>query len=114
MTQEKEMKHFRQGDVYFIEVSEPQNIQFKEAKGEDLVLAYGEVTGHKHLMVADKPDTQILFGELNGKKYMKIVGGTATVTHEEHGVLTFTPEIVREVRIQREYDPIQYQRQVRD
>ncbi len=76
----------------------------------EAVLAYGEVTGHKHVVMPDTEETVIVYGENGGGKFMEISGGTATVRHEEHAPITL-PSGKYFVHIQREYDPEAYRRE---
>lgn len=76
----------QQGDVLFKRVDSlsKQHKPIKKKKGK-FVLAEGEVTGHAHVIDAEK------FVEVNNKKF--IVNPTSSVTHEEHGPITLEPGI---------------------
>lgn len=95
----------RQGDVYFIPVS---NIPAGGKKRENGTAAYGEVTGHSHRLdeasmaiaeVLECGDGLFLHVSKDG---ISIEG--ATFVHEEHGPVTLAPGNY-EIRIQREYAP---------
>jgi hypothetical protein len=90
---------FRQGDVLLIETdSLPEG-----AKLKNNILAYGEVTGHKHQL-----DNQALvYADANNRQYVS-VEKQSILTHEEHKPITVT-EGLYEVRIQREYDIVRDQ-----
>ncbi|RLC38303.1 MAG: hypothetical protein DRH51_08460 [Candidatus Coatesbacteria bacterium] len=92
---------YQQGDVLveLVSGSPPQGL---ERKTHSLVLAEGETTGHKHLLVAE----EISYGEVDGEIVFTIQG-EAVITHEEHHSITLPPtkegEVYR-VRRVREYD----------
>lgn len=94
-------KRYRQGDVY---IQEAEKIPCKVKQVSEAVLAHGEVTGHKHVVVPDTEETLIVYGENGDGKFVEISGGTATVRHEEHAPVTLPPGKYF-VLIQREYDP---------
>jgi hypothetical protein len=81
------MKIYRQGDVLLIEVkSIPKDAVEQPIKGE-VVLAYGEVTGHKHRF-EDAMDVR-MFGS-GGSRYLD-VAGVKLLIHEEHSTVTVPP-----------------------
>jgi hypothetical protein len=65
-------------------------------------LAYGEVTGHSHRF-AD-PESVELFMGLEGLLFVRVIGPSATLIHEEHQPITI-PQGVYRVWQQREYSP---------
>lgn len=87
----------RQGDVFIIPVKE---IPKEATPIEGTTLALGEVTGHSHRF----PPGAIAMFKYNEKTYMRVKEDLATLTHEEHGALTYTKGDY-EIRIQREYSP---------
>jgi hypothetical protein len=120
-------KLYRQGDVLFCAIDKlPAG---KTAKRENGVVAYGEVTGHKHAL-ADLNAAEVL--EIDDGLFVRVsdeglaidadtggqtggpYGGArrliertvrgATFVHEEHGPITLPPGDYR-VQIQREYTP---------
>jgi hypothetical protein len=111
--QEDRMKSFRQGDVFV------QQVRKREPKGQPIldqgrvILAYGEVTGHAHEIIA--ADTAIdlgvdvavppaqLFEEPDGTRYL-FVERACTLVHQEHGAIALAPGCYKVVR-QREYTP---------
>src|SRR3989344_4173573 len=70
----KKNKMYRQGDVLLVEIDVP-NAKLEEVK--ELVVAEGEVTGHKH----------VLRGNLwtNHKDKVVVVNEPAFLSHEQHG-----------------------------
>lgn len=91
----------RHGDLSFRRIeSLPENLKPKK----DRVLALGEHTGHKHVITVDRPETNLeLFTGADGKTYLSIKGGTATVTHEEHKPITFMPGFYQ-MDLEQEFD----------
>jgi len=76
-----------------------------------LTVAHGEVTGHSHKfdMSNHLPGIEITsFGKISTSvgdtpEFIDIVGGPATITHEEHDALTI-PQGTYQIRIVREFD----------
>jgi hypothetical protein len=89
---------FRQGDVLLTSASPVENSL--GAKQSHLVLAHGEVTGHKHQIT----DGQAELYERKGTLFLQVFSETATLSHEEHKAIQI-PCGVWMVRIQREYTP---------
>lgn len=94
------MKTYRHGDISLIPT--------KEVKGEEIkhkgsyILAHGEVTGHKHVITVDRPETMKLIRTSDGQVYVKLLDG-AIVTHEEHDKIEVMPGTYK-VSHEREYD----------
>ena len=76
-----------------------------------LTVAHGEVTGHSHRfdMSSHLPGIEITsFGKISTSvgdtpEFVDIVGGPATITHEEHDALTI-PQGTYQIKIVREFD----------
>jgi len=85
----------RQGDLLIVPVKKIPNHALKK---KHLILAEGEATGHKHEL-----DSGELY-ESMGVLYFKINNDVATLKHEEHGAINFTPGNYKVIR-QREYEP---------
>lgn len=91
-----------QGDVAFIQSEVPQQIKWELLKQEGYVAAYGEVSGHRHLITPERTaNVEIGFTE-DGRVFMRVNDGIAKVTHEEHGRIDFEPATYQIVK-QREY-----------
>ena len=89
----------RHGDVLIKQVSAlPKGVK----KIKTNVLAEGEITGHRHTVVVDRPDTMTMYEAANGK-FLELCA-PAVVTHQEHKTLTI-PAGIFEVTIEREFDP---------
>jgi hypothetical protein len=103
----KEGKHeklIRQGDVILKRIDK---IPEKASLTNNFVLAEGEATGHKHLL-SGKAVTVL---ETIDRKFIN-AGTTAILMHEEHKQVMI-PKGLYEVKVQREYDPVQ-ERKVMD
>lgn len=66
------------------------------------VLALGEQTGHKHVIIVERPD-QMEVSQLSTGEYVLKLKSQATITHEEHLPITVEPGIYR-VGKEREFD----------
>jgi len=101
----KNVKHYRQGDVYItkVEYVNTEGYTKRQPKGSNLILAYGEVTGHHHsINLLDTPDAELLENP-SGDMILKL-NGFATITHQEHAPIVLNPGFY-ECFIQEEYDP---------
>lgn len=93
------MQPIRQGDVILLPVQ--QTIQQIEGqKLPHLVLAEGEVTGHKHCIIEGQAELY----EKDSTFYLRVFSKEATLAHEEHQAISI-PQGTWMVRIQREYQP---------
>ena len=96
---------YRQGDILLRKISKlPQGL-----KQKDKILAYGEVTGHKHQFV---DENAIVFSDGDGKQYVQILK-PSQLQHEEHDLLDLE-KWDYEVIHQREFDLIEGTRRVMD
>lgn len=94
-----------QGDVGLRKIeSLPQGL-----KEKDKILAYGEVTGHKHQFKTDK--VKILV-DAKGNQYA-VVEQQSDLLHEEHDTISVPQGLFSVIR-QREYDLVEGVRQVAD
>jgi hypothetical protein len=89
------MQPIRQGDVILTSIE-----KIAGKKLPHLILAEGEVTGHKHRISDGKAELY----EKEGTLYLRVLSETATLTHEEHKQIQ-VPQGEWMVRIQREYEP---------
>jgi len=98
------MIQIRQGDVFLKAIKRlPKGLSKK-----DNVLAWGETTGHKHLLL----ETANVFKNNKGQQFAELQQDTE-LQHEEHENIII-PKGIYEVRIQREYDLQEGVRSVRD
>lgn len=102
---EKIKGQFRQGDVLVKEIKMvPENLQ----KRDNCILAYGEVSGHKHQVLEHGE----LYDSSDGRTFL-IMKEEGTLTHEEHKSHKLKKGLY-EVVIQREVDLVGKVRQVMD
>ena len=86
----------RQGDILFVKIDVlPESLAAKD----DGVIALGEQTGHKHLLV----DGSLLTDKQNNM-FITVTSELATIKHEEHRAITLPKGLYRVIK-QREYDP---------
>lgn len=90
-----------QGDVLLIPVDAvPEGATVVPRDHGRVVLAYGEVTGHAHAIVAPEAEATLLTTEQN-ERFLRLVSPQVLV-HEEHGPIGVGPGTWR-VTPQREY-----------
>lgn len=80
-----------QGDISFIKLNKVE-IEFSPLPNEGLILAEGEITGHKHLLVADR-EAKVQIARDNEGYFIKVLEGKALIKHQEHEVQILTPGI---------------------
>ncbi|CAB4136961.1 hypothetical protein UFOVP313_26 [uncultured Caudovirales phage] len=97
------MNIYRHGDVLLRQVVKPEQIKEDATQKESHVVAYGEATGHHHRLTGiDGARINALKG-FDERAYVEIVGGIATLSHEEHSALKIEPGFY-EITIEQEYD----------
>lgn len=97
------MQPIRQGDVILLPVQQAFSAAALQELGQELphlILAEGEVTGHKHRV--SEGEAQLY--EKDGTLSLRVISSTALLTHEEHKTISI-PQGTWMVRIQREYEP---------
>ena len=96
---------YRQGDVLLIAVAAVPGraVPVPRDQGE-VVLAYGEVTGHRHAIAEPHAELLVLPDQEIERRFLRIVGDKALLRHEEHDTITLPPGTYQVVR-QREYVP---------
>src|SRR5262245_29715987 len=97
---------YRQGDVLLIPIDPTslparRNPEARDERGR-LVLAYGEATGHAHV-VAD-PTAVLLADDDEINRRFLVLAAEALLTHEEHAPIPLPAGAYRVIR-QREYTP---------
>jgi hypothetical protein len=92
---------FRQGDVLVIEVDGIPSgaVPVSRAAGE-LVLAHGEVTGHRHAITDPRAELLSSRDDL----FLRVLGSAVVLTHQEHDPIAVPPGSYQVIR-QREYAP---------
>ena len=102
----------RHGDLLIIAVdSIPQNTEAVKPSKRGLVLAYGEVTGHAHILAPVGTTKLQLVQDKEQNMYFTVEEGEAQLTHEEHNRLTFAPGTYKVIH-QRQYTPTEIVRVV--
>ena len=103
----------RQGDVLLLPCDAiPTGARPEAPEDGRVVLARGEVTGHAHVMGAERVCR--FRDDGTGSGYVRVDGGApVALTHEEHEPLMVPPGSYRVVR-QREYQPRSLPRMVVD
>ena len=96
---------YRQGDVLLIAVDAipGSTVPVPRDQGE-IVLAYGEVTGHRHAIAEPHAELLALPDQEIERRFLRVVGGEAGLRHEEHDTITVPPGSYQVVR-QQEYVP---------
>ncbi|NEU73493.1 hypothetical protein PI95_013185 [Hassallia byssoidea VB512170] len=89
------MQPIRQGDVILLPVP-----QVEGEKIPQLILAEGEVTGHKHRITEGEAE----LSQKDDILYLRVFSDKALLVHEEHKPISI-PQGSWMVRIQREYEP---------
>lgn len=93
---------YRHGDVLMRRVEKPSQLQTDKEQQDTHVVAYGEATGHHHRLTGvDGAAINALRG-FDKRTYVEIVGGLATLSHEEHSALSIEPGFY-EITIEQEY-----------
>jgi putative NADH-flavin reductase len=86
----------RQGDVICIEVeSIPVGAQDVTPEG-DVILAYGEVTGHAHRIVQTKEAPKVRVWSAGAERFLQVVSA-APLTHEEHATIVLDRPLYKQV-----------------
>jgi hypothetical protein len=110
----------RQGDVLLLrlseeeqEIGEPEIL--KDRDQGDIILAYGEVTGHAHRISAENAEKYEVRLATGIEEYLRVVeeGGPVSLNHEEHATITLAPAVYA-ILHQEEYRPGEVPVYVRD
>ena len=100
------MKQFRQGDVLLVAIKNlPTNAVEKTAPADDVILAFGEVTGHAHRI---KEREKVRVWDAGAERFLQVVERVA-LTHEEHATVWLDPGIYH-LPAQVEYTPAELRR----
>lgn len=81
-------KQAHQGDVYVKATPLPKGLKLVEPENGKTILALGEATGHHHRF---EQDNVKMFVNDNGRRFIVIEGKPATLFHEEHSPIEFSP-----------------------
>jgi len=102
-------KPLRHGDVILIPILKGSAKFTLGKKERELVLAYGEVTGHSHKLTKNHGALY----SFDNKVYLDLQNKINTLTHEEHGDIELPCDVDYEIVIQRDYTPKSWEK-VRD
>src|SRR5688572_11710444 len=104
------MKLYRQGDVLLQCVDEIPSDAVECMVDGDVILAYGEVTGHAHRLAdgTTKPFAKGGMWSPTAERFIQALEG-AELTHEEHSAIKLAPGCYRVIQ-QREYHPQEIRR----
>ena len=84
----KDGDHIRQGDVLLVRrPAKPRGSGLLPRENGAVVLAHGEVTGHKHQMRG----AQVTYYRDSGHEYVTVKGRPEPIVHEEHSAIPITP-----------------------
>ena len=87
----------RQGDVLLIEVAAiPKDAKDVTPDG-DVVLAFGEVTGHAHRIVQTKDSPKVRVWDAAGERFIQRIEANAQLTHEEHSAAVIERPVYRQI-----------------
>lgn len=106
------MKVYRQGDILIREVERIPLRRRRVEAGEPrtLVLAHGELTGHKHEIEAAPDEARLRTGKVETeageeeRTFLEVLSPSVALRHNEHATVVL-PKGEYEVVRQREYDP---------
>ena len=79
--------HIRQGDVLLVRRDKPRGAGLLPRENGSVVLAHGEVTGHKHQLRGP----QVAYFRDSGNEYITITGAPESLVHEEHSAIPLPP-----------------------
>lgn len=88
----------RHGDVGLILAELPDGAVEQHRNG-DVILAFGEATGHAHRIADDQASIWVIGNE----KYL-VTKAPSILDHEEHGQVTVPPGVYR-IAIEEDYQP---------
>jgi hypothetical protein len=103
----KEPATYRQGDVLLVEQSIPRSwlparLSKVARDAGRLVLAYGEVTGHAH--VIDAPESEaVQLSDKDNQRFLRLMSD-ANLVHEEHDTISVPKGTYRVIQ-QEQYVP---------
>ena len=98
------MRQYRQGDVLMVQTKLPAGAKAADKPG-DVILAYGEVTGHAHRI---KERDKVRMWDAGAERFLQVLEDTA-LTHEEHAPVMLHPGVYR-LPQQVEYTPAEIRR----
>ena len=101
-------KQYRQGDVLIEEINNLPNDAKETASNKPVILAWGEVTGHKHQIKSGAKEFNF-GGDKFGNRILTITKPSANLVHEEHSTITLPKgnyRIIQQMEYQQEIRPV--------
>ena len=96
-----------QGDVGIIKIEKADKELSWKAVESGFVVAEGEISGHHHRLVLDRPDTKVeIAKDERGWFLKKHDDNPVTLVHDTHGAQTVVERGIYFLPVQREYDEI--------
>jgi acetyl-CoA carboxylase carboxyltransferase component len=103
-TEMKKLIVLRQGDVLLTRVASiPAGAKEANHAQDGIVLAWGEVTGHRHLVLTEDKAPKARMWDAGAERYLQVLETTA-LQHEEHAAIPLEPGVYKVVQ-QRQYAP---------
>ena len=94
------MTTYRHGDISLHKVKKTEGALIKH--NGSFVLAEGETTGHKHIIVTDRPEDLVITKDSNGRYFFELKS-MGKISHEEHKTIEVMPGIY-EMKNEREFN----------
>ena len=83
-------KQIYQGDIPVLQIEKlDKELEFRPLT-EPIVVADGEISGHKHVLIAERESICEIAQDQNGY-YLNIKSGSAKITHPEHQTVVIDP-----------------------
>ena len=86
----------RQGDVLLLSVAAIPNDARDVTPEGDVILAYGEVTGHAHRITQTKAAPKVRVWDAGAERFLQVIE-SAQLTHEEHGAVTLEQPVYQQI-----------------
>ena len=86
----------RQGDVLLIAVASLPNNAVESTPEGDVILAYGEVTGHAHRIAQTIDAPKVRVWSAGAERFLQVIGA-ASLTHEEHAAVVLDRPLYRQI-----------------
>jgi hypothetical protein len=108
------MNNYRHGDVDLLQTNSLPEGLVKQDHNGSFPIAFGEVTGHRHMVTTDRPQDMNIYLDPSTNLHVLELKTQAKLSHEEHTTIALEPGIYIQKQEQ-EYDPFEKElRQVAD
>lgn len=88
-------KIIRQGDVCLIRVSALPDGAIQAKVNDDVILAFGEVTGHAHRIKQNAEHPSVRVFDFGAERYIQVIE-TVALSHDEHAAIVLEKGIYRQ------------------